>query len=307
MNLPNLFIPGAGKSGTSSLHDYLSQHPEIYMSKIKEPQFFGVNKQYKKGWDWYSKLFEGSENFKVRGESSTGYLTFPQVIERIKESISEPKFIFIFRNPIDRAYSHYWWLRGMGYEDKSFRDAFLFDLDEEPNPDCHIGAGYKYYYQFGCYAKWLSRYYDVFGKDCIHIITSEQLKEKPIETLNSCTEFLSVKPFNSVNKTLSNKTVILKYPRLYQWVIGDSAKGRFIKNLLPKKVREHLRLGKGKMLVASIIKKYLGEKAPYPKLSLTEREWVAGYYQNEVSHLRQMTGLSFGEWKKDFSLVQDIF
>ena len=93
--LPNFFIAGAAKSATSSLNDYLRQHSEIYMSEVKEPHFFGWDKAYQKGLDSYAFLFVDGTGFKARGESSTGYMVFPNVIERIKSTISEPCFIFI--------------------------------------------------------------------------------------------------------------------------------------------------------------------------------------------------------------------
>ena len=96
--LPNLYIPGAGKSGTSSLHEYLGKHPEICMSTIKEPHFWtspNFKNYTKKDFNNYSKLFEG-ENNSYRGESSTGYMCFSEFKPRIKKHYkSSPKFIFI--------------------------------------------------------------------------------------------------------------------------------------------------------------------------------------------------------------------
>ena len=116
MILPNLLIVGAAKSGTTSLHNYLNQHPDIFMSKHKEPHFLinneiglsripkGINKI-----NDYSNLFLNSENYQYRGESSAMYLQFPEIaIKNIKKYLDKQvKIIIMLRNPVDRAFSGY--------------------------------------------------------------------------------------------------------------------------------------------------------------------------------------------------------
>jgi len=220
MILPNLFIPGAAKSGTSALHTYLNQHPDIYMSKVKEPHFFSHEDRFSKGIREYGKLFEDGKDFPIRGESSTGYMVFPKVIERIQRYIKDPKFIFVLRNPIDRAYSHYWWLRGLGFEKRSFREAILADMNEEPDPENYASrfGNYKYYFQFGCYTKWVRRFLDAFGQNAIHIITTEQLHKAPLSALNICCSFLEINEYEHLDEVISNKTILLKQPYVYHFV-----------------------------------------------------------------------------------------
>lgn len=111
LTAPNLFIPGAAKSGSSSLHEYLKFHPDIFMSDIKEPHYFSHKENYYNRKSEYYGLFENTRSYKYRGESSTGYMVFPGVIDRIKNDIGDAKFIFVLRNPIDRCFSHYHWVR----------------------------------------------------------------------------------------------------------------------------------------------------------------------------------------------------
>src|SRR5438552_2073936 len=112
MPLPNLFIIGASKSATTSLHQYLCTHPEIMMSEPKEPHFFVEEVHWSRGWDWYTSLFANGKKAKVLGEAS-GYYTwhpiFKGVPKRIAAHIPNPKFIYILREPIQRAVSHYWY------------------------------------------------------------------------------------------------------------------------------------------------------------------------------------------------------
>ena len=114
MALPNLLIVGAAKSGTTSLHNYLNQHPEVFMCNPKEPHFL-INKEIGlkrilagiDDFQEYEKLFFAGKENKYRGESSVMYLMYPDiVIPKIKELFGdETKIIIMLRNPVDRAYS----------------------------------------------------------------------------------------------------------------------------------------------------------------------------------------------------------
>ena len=113
---PNLLIVGAAKSGTTSLHNYLKQHPDIFMSDHKEPHFFinneiGTNRISKgiSKYDDYIALFKNSESYKYRGESSAMYLQFPDIsIKNINKYLNDNvKIIIMLRNPIERAFSGY--------------------------------------------------------------------------------------------------------------------------------------------------------------------------------------------------------
>ena len=114
MNLerrPNLFIIGAMKSGTSSLHAYLGTHPSVFMCEPKEPGYFVEQLNLKRGRGWYSKLFHGAEGASIRGESSTEYTKAPMyggVPQRLAEFNPQAKIIYLMRDPIERSISHYW-------------------------------------------------------------------------------------------------------------------------------------------------------------------------------------------------------
>lgn len=109
--LPKFLIPGAGKSGTSSLSYYIRQHPNIFIPHDKEPAFFstieGVG-QYLKGLQWYSTLFDGAAGGTVCGEASTIYMYDPESPGLISKHLGNIKLIFILREPVSRTYSNYW-------------------------------------------------------------------------------------------------------------------------------------------------------------------------------------------------------
>lgn len=305
MVLPNLFIPGAGKSGTSSLHDYLNQHPEIYMSKVKEPHFFSDDRYYGLGLNEYEKLFEEGKECQFRGESSTGYMLFKNVIERIKSDIPNPKFIFILRNPVDRAYSHYCWLKGMGLEEKKFRDAILHDKESTlPNNMKGVGnTGYTSYFQEGDYEKWLPKFIEAFGRNNILIILTENLGSDPLGTLNSCFSFLGLAPIASVEKIHANETVFLSRPKLYKlWLEINNHVfiRRILKGLLPTRGVALIRKLKSKS--DQSLKVMLSTSEKPPTLDNEDRAWLASLYREGIDALRMETQIPFMEWVKDFPI-----
>ena len=296
---PNLFIPGAGKSGTSTLHELLNFHPDINMSSKKEPHFWtdiDFDNYTLEDYNKYKSLFSNEDSF-YKGESSTGYMLFPNFTERIKANYeSEPKFIFILRNPIDRCYSHYWWLKGIGSEKKSFKTAVQFDFNLEPNHSTKLPeANYKSYFQFGLYGKWLKQFYDNFDHSNIKIITSENLRINKLDTINSCFDFLGLKPLSSIPEVNSNKTLILKHPYLYRLAklvtFNKTKLPQFVKDLIPSKLKKYIRAH----LMTSVLKMTKTSKS-YPSISNEDRLWLKEQYRSDVAQLKQITGESFNEW-----------
>src|SRR5262249_9523812 len=106
--LPNLLIIGARKAGTTSLHEYLSLHPQIFMSEEKELSFFDADGRWGRGIDWYKANFDA--RYPINGESSPQYSRYPRtpgVPERIKSVLGMPKIIYAIRDPVDRILSDY--------------------------------------------------------------------------------------------------------------------------------------------------------------------------------------------------------
>ena len=109
---PNLFVIGAMKSGTTTLHEYLGSHPEICMSDRKEPGYFVEEYGWSNGVDWYLRQFSGDGKEKYLGESTTDYTKLPRfkgVARRIAEFNPGAKIMYLLRDPIERTISHYWW------------------------------------------------------------------------------------------------------------------------------------------------------------------------------------------------------
>lgn len=203
--LPNFLVIGAEKSGTTSLDDYLGQHPEIYMSPIKEPRFFAleghdlsfngpgdrtaaISRSSVTELDRYQALFEGVSGEKAVGETSPIYLYSPEAAERIRRHLPRAKVIAILRNPVDRAYSAYLQKVKEGREKLSFARA-LEEEETRLQNNWAPGWGYK---RIGFYLAQLRRYYELFGAEQIRVYLYEDLESDPRCVLRDVFRLLEV-------------------------------------------------------------------------------------------------------------------
>ena len=193
-NIPNLFIIGAMKSGTTYLHDLLSTHPDIFMSKIKEPCFFVKSHELKKFapsmWNMgisqnrakYFQLFENVSNEKIVGESTTLYAKFPKlsgVPEKICAFNPDARFIYVMRDPIERTLSHFW--HNVRVESR------MVDIYEGIKSDPH-------YMNVSYYALQINEYLRFFDKNRFFFCTFEEMIKKPEDILYSIYDWLNVDP-----------------------------------------------------------------------------------------------------------------
>src|SRR5688572_14326389 len=112
--LPDFLIVGAMRSGTTSLHKYLQAHPDVFVASGKEVHFF--DRRYGRGLDWYRSRFAGVTTERVVGEATPAYMYDENAIARIAHDLPDARLIVVLRNPVDRAYSHYWRNRSRGRE-----------------------------------------------------------------------------------------------------------------------------------------------------------------------------------------------
>ncbi|MHB8346830.1 MAG: sulfotransferase family protein [Acidiferrobacterales bacterium] len=179
----NLFIIGAMKSGTTSLHKYLNEHPAIFMCEPKEPGFFVEELAWSKGFEWYRSLFSQADGKVILGESSTHYTKLPVykgVPERIARFNPDARFVYLMRDPVERAISHYWHnVRDMrwGREWRSMLSAIRRDPQ---------------YVAFSDYAMQLKPYIDNFGRDRIFVTTFERMVGNPDDALREVFDWLQV-------------------------------------------------------------------------------------------------------------------
>lgn len=307
MTLPNLFIPGAGKSGTSSLHLYLAQHPDIYMCQEKEPNFFGNDDTFQKGLEWYAALFEPGSNRKFRGESSTGYMVFSMAAVRISRFIPDPHFIFVLRNPIDRVWSHYRWLWALRSETRPLREAVLADCDAVPDYRESVGGNYRYYLGESSYGHHVGRFFDMFGPERILVLVAEELFLDPNRSLQRCASFLGIEPFAVSQALRENATPPPRFRRAYALLSGQPARSprmNALRGKLHPATQTLLRQPAVRALHSMALNQLVRRGGAQPELSPSDRAWLRSNLIDDVAQLRRRTGMLFREWEQDFPLEE---
>jgi len=179
--MPDLVIIGAAKAGTTSLHTYLNEHPDIAMAELKELRFF----QDPRCEEW-SARYSGSfdPNAKLVGESSTMYSrapALPGVAQRMKELAPGARLIYMVRDPVSRAIASYMEERFHGLEARTFEEAFA-DLDDPYNP----------YMSASRYADQLLPFLERYPTEAVHVVPVTELAQHPAATLARIFEFLEV-------------------------------------------------------------------------------------------------------------------
>jgi len=199
--LPEFLIIGQLKCGTTSLYDYLTQHPDIQTAFRKEIGFFLDH--YTQGLTYYRSYFlkrRWNKN-RITGEASPLYFSNPLCLPRIRQTLPNVKLIVILRNPTYRAYSHYWMNVTKGKEDLSFEQAIekehtrIRNLDETiQSADRREVAKIRYSYtRAGLYIQDITRWLNVYSKEQILILDSEELKNNVVSTINKTFRFLGIR------------------------------------------------------------------------------------------------------------------
>lgn len=279
--LPNIITIGAMKAGTTSLHHYLNMHPDIYMSEIKEPNFFVEKDNWNKGIDWYKNLFITDKQF--RGESSQGYTkchTEKGVPELIFKTIPDVKLIYIIRDPIDRMQSHIVeYLSEAGDVNLDLNNAIRKNIDN------HAVKTSLYYMQISAFLKF-------FTFEQIHVLTLEDLRQNRLEEMNKIFDFIGAKRLNdntifdfvknqSAGKTMDSK--LLKK-------IKKSKLKTVIKKIIPSKIFNLIKTNQ-------VITKTLTKEIIKEKLSPDVEQLLKDYFREDIRKLKELTGKKFENWR----------
>ena len=279
---PNFFILGAGKSGTTSLYYSLKQHPEIFMSAIKEPTFFCEGFQVVKNPIRYFELFDSVTTETAIGEASHAYLTNPSTARVLKGLFPDAKFIVTLRNPAERAYSLYNQMCRSGFEKIDCFEKALEAEEERVNSQRFKDNCPQYYYNFlyfrsGLYGEQLQRYFSLFDKKQFHILTLEKLSADPTRSLEAIFEFLGVgTDFKPEFQSHNEGHVAIRVPLLLHFWKTKMTWPRFINRF-------------GLSILKRTNRKRIPPMRPETKKSLLDR------YQNDLGVLYDLTGIGFDD------------
>jgi len=246
MSLPNFLIIGAQRSGTTSLYEYLKQHPQIFMSPVKEPDFFVSTGQQRSDspsmvltMEAYEALFNGVTDEVAIGEASHRYLPSRDARERIAACLPNPKLIAVLRNPVERGYSH--WLHNArnGREPLDFRGAL--DAEQERLASDPLGRfGYVY---TGRYHLHLTGYLQAFAPDQLRVYLFDDLAVDPGAVVKDIFGFLGV---DDGFRPKLERHMVSGLPRgrmgqLYDQLRKSAGAVKVVKRVVPGDVRDRLR------------------------------------------------------------------
>ncbi len=294
--MPNFLVIGAAKSGTTSLYHYLGQHPDVYMSPVKEPKFFaleGERPSFRGPGDGeadavttlegYRALFGGANRESAVGEASPLYLYLEKAVDRIKHHVPEARFIAVLRDPVERAYSSFLHKVRDGRETTDdFAEALALE-------DERIREGWAYgwhYRRRGFYHEQLTRYYEAFGPEKIRVYLYEDLKREPGDLLRDAYGFLGVDDTFVPNLSLKHNVSGVPRNRLVHSLLrGRNPIKTVVKPLLPEGLR--------KKLLVDLQRRNLSKAPPIPPE--VRRALVEGY-REDVSKLQGLIGRDLSGW-----------
>jgi hypothetical protein len=313
VKLPNFFIVGAPKAGTTSLYAYLDQHPQVYMSPLKEPHYFAsemrpenfsaqlrrrIDRELRaledylrsdmrekrfgglvSSWEDYLKLFRNVSDEIAIGEATACYLWSKTAPRNIAACIPHARIVINLRNPVDRAFSQYLQMVTMGTIRWSFREQIHASLRCEPQ---QFGEWWPLL-EFGRYHEQVTRYLNEFPRSQIHISFYEDLDREPGRLMSDLFTFLGVDPsFSADVSSRHHEPQVPKLPGtayfLKRWDIWPR-----LRNLTPRPLRPRLRT----LLLRS--------RASLA-MDSADRAFLTDYYRDDVVKLANLLGRDLTAW-----------
>lgn len=303
IKLPNFLIVGAAKSGTTSLYYYLKQHPQIYMSPIKEPMFITAQfvkfhlmelpveivrnnliRNIVKNIDEYKQLFENVTTEKAIGEASVENLYFYEgATKYIKKLLGDIKIIIILRNPVEAAFSHYLHNVRHGLEPLSFEDAIKNEQERKKN---NWWFGYQII-DMGFYYKQVKAYLESFSQ--VKVYLYDDLVKDPLGFMKTIYEFLEVDAsFVPDIKTHYNVSGYYKN----KFLVKFFTKPNLLKTVIKTAVKPFFSDEKWMKLIESVRVKTV-EK---PQIMPETRKYLENIYQEDIVKLQDLINRDLSHW-----------
>jgi hypothetical protein len=278
--LPDFFLVGAPKAGTTSMYRYLAQHPEIFVPDIKEPHYFSYpevadtyyDTRIVKTFEEYRRLFRDAEPCQQAGDFSTSYLYHKGAAHRIADICPDARVLVSLRNPVDRAISHYLMDVRDGYQPGPLMSYI--------NPAAREDRFFREYIEVGQYVDQVQRYLSLFGKDRVFIILFEEFTADPLKSVSAVLKFLDLKMDSDLD-TGSTYNKFQMYRGATARRIAKSDYVQTLSKLLPSKLRSAAR-----QLFVTTRKPSFDE----------EREQLREIYKEEIIRLQKIIDRDLSHW-----------
>lgn len=230
--LPDFFVIGAMKCGTSTLQAQLATQPGMFMTTPKEPNFFSDDAIFARGLGWYQTLFEAAQPGELKGEASTHYTKlpdYPDTVSRLAAVVPSPRLVYVIRDPIERAISHYLHEWGRGAVGADMAAAF---------------SKHREYVDYGRYPMQLAPWLKQFGREAVLLTSLERLKSDSAGELARIGSHIGAGPlvWNS-DLRAQNVSAERSRPLPLQRALVRNPVARALRHaLVPKSVRTSIRM-----------------------------------------------------------------
>lgn len=296
--LPNLLIAGAMRSGTTTAYRALSEHPEIFMSPWKEPDFLGsegerprytgpgdetINRNAVVSESAYRELFRDGAECPWRGEASTSYLYSAAAVRGIRRYLDDPKLVILLRDPVDRAYSAYRYMRG---QEREPCDTFAVALADEERRIADGWAPIWHYRGASHYKPQLERLFDAFPSDRVHMALFDDLQDRPGEVFGSIFSWLGVDDSFEAPIGTHNRSGPVRSRALGYLLKPSRTRQRVVSRRLPAFVKKPLRAARE----ANV-------QSADPDLTPALRRELIGRFRDDIEYVEQLTGRHLTAWK----------
>lgn len=290
MAVPNFLCVGAQKAGTTTLYEILKQHPDIFLpQKVKETKFFVYEEKFQKGLSFYEKEFFSEWNGQSSiGEVDPAMMFEEQAAQRIHSTLGgQVKLIFIFRNPVSRAYSHYLMSQRKGFENLSFEEAIAAEPERlKSNPAQKFNFSY---FSRGYYTEQVNRFRKFFKEEhMLFLVFEDDFIRNRKETFDRIQDFLGVKRMPLNLQIKSNEAAAPRNKALHDL----TRKKNPVRNLLAKIIPAGARKQVQRFIAGKNAKPV--EHARLDKAK--EQELIHQYFMNDIQALEKLIHRDLHTW-----------
>jgi hypothetical protein len=325
--LPNCFVIGAPRSGTTSLYEYLNAHPDVYMSPVKEPDFFSYptldavhrpvpgstptseevarrSAALQADLDRYVALFDGANGEKIRGEASAIYLGHPTSAEHIRRYVPDAKLIAILRDPAERIHSHYVHAKRIYAEagrtarvgrdgGRPLEEEFAAVVDRAYGDGCSNPATTdpEVWLRTGFYFQHLTRFRALFPEKQLCVFLYEDLVRDTNGLMTDIFRFLEVDASFTLPTTAAfNASVVPRNRGLFRLVTTQNPVMRFARSVSPTLIRAVAMRTRNRVLASG-----------KPDLDPELRRKLVSIYREDVKQLQELLGRDLSAWLDETS------
>jgi hypothetical protein len=292
----DFFIIGAQKSGTTSLYDHLAQHPQIFLPQVKETRFFHERAVYERGPSWLAPLYRSAPEAALLGGADVHTLFFPEAAWRLHDHNPRMKLLAVLRNPVDRAYSAYWYNRLNGWEScRTFEEALA--LESQRSRGSYTERAVLTILGHGHYAEQLQRFYSLFGASNLLVLLTEDLAPDHVrDTLSRTMRWLGVDP-NAIQMNPSRRLNVAGTPRsrgLQRILMSyDTWYRRVLRSIMTPSARFKLQQFVVEPLNTRNVKSF-----KYPEMNPQTRNKLLKYYAPLNKILSDLIARDLTHWSK---------